>query len=315
MEEAEVVGLAHGGDVFKSCYSKYGRSPYWTEMDNERTLQRPRERNGLKSFVEEPESLTLEADVTISSVPREDHGPPRSLASHTSSDSVASLMSLVDVSRVNGNNSDTSDSSDHDSLGAMRDGRSNIDKEAEMNTADHSSIQGAWPKTDEAGRNSLTSEGTENSSDFVSADDPLSGQNDNRHIIQKDIMSSDEAVEKDFSLSVFSLKFRHIRRPVSPTDRVRTDLHYSSSTSSGDTPKSKTLVQEYISHHSSSGGGTDSRSNSPRGENVLDGTLYCAIPCQSTLSGSPEVSQHVEELKYQKSSNSDVEVWSQPVNI
>lgn len=330
VDEAEVVGLAHGGDVFKSCYTRYARSPYWTELDSEGTegtLQVPGEGGGQhRRFNEKSEqSLDFDDDGNNSRVPRKSHAPPHSLDSHSSSDSLASLMSLVDVSRVNGNNSDTSDSSDHDSLGAVP-GRclSIVEKDAKMKkiTADHLNFQESLPE----GRrgaviNSTLSRKRDDATDFnfLSDGDFLSGQSDNREASLE--VLCDEAVENDFSLSVFSLKFRHIKRPVSPTDRrTRPDLHYSSSSSSGDTPKpGKTLVQDYISHHGSSGDGTDSPSNSLSEKDVTEETLFRAVPITVTLDDSPEVFQHTEQLKKrQESSDNDAgdsQVCRQPMHI
>lgn len=331
VDEAEVVGLAHGGDVFKSCYTRYGRSPYWTELDSEGaegTLQAPGEGGGQhRRFDEKSEqSLDFDADVNNSRVPRKSHAPPHSLDSHSSSDSLASLMSLVDVSRVNGNNSDTSDSSDHDSLSAAPRRRlSIVEKDAKMKniTADYSDFQEALPEGRKgAVTNSTLSRRRDDATDFnfLSDSDPLSGQSDNREVSLE--VLCDDAVENDFSLSVFSLKFRHIKRPVSPTDRrTRPDLHYSSSSSSsGDTPKpGKTLVQDYISHHGSSGDGTDSRSNSLSEKDVTEGTLFRAVPIMVTLGDRPEVFQHTEQLKKRrKSSNNDAgdnQVCRQPMHI
>lgn len=328
VDEAEVAGLAHGGDVFRSCYTRYGRSPYWTQLDTEGAEATLQVRGEVcvqhERFDEKFEqSLDSDADVDNSGVPRKCHAPPRSPDSH-SSDSLASLMSLVDVSHVNGNNSDTSDSSDHDSPGAVPGRRLCVtDKEAKIKkiTAEYSDFQEGLPEGREgAATNSTLSRKRDDATDFelLSTGDPLSGQSDNREASLE--VLCDEAVENDFSLSVFSLKFRHIKRPVSPTDRrTRPDLHYSSSSSSGDTPQpGKTLVQDYISHHCSSGDGTDSRSNSRSEKDETEGTLYRAEPFVATLGDDPEVFQHTEQLKkIQESSNNDAgdrQVYRQPMH-
>lgn len=309
VDEAEVVGLARGGDVFKSSYARYGRSPYWTELDNEGvegTLQRQCERGSqLRSLGEKSEqSLDFDAEVNNSGVSRKSHTPPHSLNSHSSSDSLASLMSLVDVSRVNGNNSDTSDSNEQDSLGASRERRSSAEQDTQINiTENHSDFKEALPGSHETVRHSSLPTEKDDATDFVSTSDnnPLPGQRDENEI-------SLEAVENDFSMSVFSLKFRHIKRPISPTDRrMRVDLHSSSSSSCGYTSKAgKTLVQEYISHHSSSGDATDSGSNSLSEKDAIQGTPFLAVPFHASLSDSPEAFQHVKQLKeVQESTNYD----------
>ena len=270
VHEAEVVGLAYNGHVIKSCYTRYGKTPYWTEVDTEAsggTLQEGCEcnskcRHSRKKSGANLISATEEHDVQGV---RGGDGQPHSPASQVSSDSHTSLMSLVDVSRVNGNNSDTSDSSDHVTATVMG-GRSLSMEKTTPKTADDSDtrkkikihtlqLQSVLPD--------ISDEINDSSSERADERSNFSDQNKNKESSLGAMALCDGPEENDFSLSVFSLKFRYIKRPISPTERIRTDLHSSSSSSSPCTSRPrKTLIQEYISHHSFRGEGSNSCSSS-----------------------------------------------------
>ncbi|XP_045112542.1 uncharacterized protein LOC123505389, partial [Portunus trituberculatus] len=252
VDEAEVVGLAISGQVIKSCYAKYGRTPYWTELDGEASG----ENHQGSHCHNKPRRYTKRSEASFFSTTEEHNEveiksrdrPPSSPASHESSDSPSSLMSLVDVSRVNGNNSDTSDSSDNDVHTVM--GRTNPNTEESPKTSESSHLKAI--KIHQRPLPAIPDEANPLPSGQKDETNDSKDQNKNKEASPEATAFYEGSVENDFSMSVFSLKFRHIKRPISPTERkAKTDLHYTSSFSSTCTYRPrKTLIQECVSRHS-----------------------------------------------------------------
>lgn len=287
VDESEVVGLCHRGDLLKSCDGEYGKSPYWAE-DDRLTFGRsvPDDGDKFKNLDRNLDSqLVAKAsgggDKEVSQLAqvagpsqvmmvlphvqthRRELSPKfsRSTESLTSSCSHCSVVSFVDVSRVNGNNSDTSDTTD-----------SNYSKD-QKKTAGQASASGrgatenVYTKTKETEEQRNITISSENAKEFtgktslpfkeeenIICEKSQEKPGEDGAVIDEDLKGKELAtagpVESDVSISVCSLQFKHIRRPVSPTDRRRgSGLHYSSS-SAYEAGAGRTLIQEYMSRNS-----------------------------------------------------------------
>lgn len=264
VEEAEVIGLWFRGEVIKSCDSAYGRSPFWVEVDGlivsrSASDAGPDDDDDRFASLERaldsqlhPERSPTGARVSrfgrgagsshlmaLPRVParRKDRNGESSRSSY-SLPSSGSIVSLVDVSKINGNNSDSTDSnSSADRAHSNELGNDKKEISSAENPEGATQSQGAGFSNRDQGRRVSEEEGKREGIEEFMASGNLSSY----------------SIENDVSISVCSLKFKHIRRPVSPTDRRMKSKNGSLVTrSTSERRESRTLIEEYISRNFSS---------------------------------------------------------------
>lgn len=265
VEEAEVIGLWFRGEVIKSGDSAYGRSPFWVEVDglivsrsvsdagpdddDERfaSLERAfeshlcpdRSPTGARAsrFGRGAGSSHLMALPHV-------HARRKGIESSRSSDSLpssGSIVSLVDVSKINGNNSDTTDSNSSADQAHSRE--LGTDKKEVLSAENPEAAIGSQGAGLDNRNNDRRVSGEKGKSEGIGRHEDFFASGN----------LSSYSIENDVSISVCSLKFKHIRRPVSPTDRRMKSKNGSSVTrSTSERRESRTLIEEYISRNLSS---------------------------------------------------------------
>nr|XP_045582517.1 uncharacterized protein LOC123745741 [Procambarus clarkii] len=300
VDEAEVVGLCYEGDILKTCDDGYGKSPYWVKVGgvivsrsvSEAGLNDDDDR--FASLDRNPDSQLVPhvSERATKALKKLDQGAgpsqrmvlphvqtrrrelsslfTRSSGSLVSSCSHSSVVSLVDVSKVNGNNSDTTDSNDSEN----RDGGRKLSPGGEALQTGQTPEKEAT-KVEEQRKAKLspglnldsgktivqTKETKDNHGEYSEYSKNSVQEYPAVHEgISKMKTHSPGPVESDVSISVCSLQFKHIRRPVSPTDRRRrgSGLCYSSSSVYA-AEGQRTVIQEYTSRNSFKGDTSRSR--------------------------------------------------------
>ncbi|XP_042208446.1 uncharacterized protein LOC121856798 [Homarus americanus] len=297
VDEAEVVGLCYRGDVLKNCDFGYGRSPYWVEVDG-LIVSRSVSEVGLDDD-DKFKSLDRNLDTQLAPKASEQGhkvlnklgqgaGPSQlmvmphvqtrrrevntmfsqSSGSLVSSCSHCSLVSLVDVSKVNGNNSDTTDSNysgGQDETRGLAPGcvkktlqtKENTDNDMKKTEENRNVNDSSHHGDDSTGKTDVTPGEEKSLSDSkTSFEDNNTTLNESSSKVKA---LGSGPLESDMSISVCSLQFKHIRRPVSPTDRRRGSGLYYSSSSAYAAGGCRTLIQEYMSRNSFRGDVSGSR--------------------------------------------------------
>ncbi|XP_071514878.1 LOW QUALITY PROTEIN: uncharacterized protein [Panulirus ornatus] len=297
VDESEVVGLGSRGDLLKACDGQYGKSPYWPDDDHfvfgrgavsdagpnddgdkfkslDRNLDcrwvRKASGRGDEEVRQLPQAAGPSQVMVLPHVQTRRRGMKqnlsRSIESLASSCSRCSIVSLVDVSKVNGNNSDTTDTTDSNYREDQKETRGQVlatGAGAEENIYTETTEVGEQKDTTASFKDKENVAGEKSASltEKITCGKRHEEPEDDEAEADEELktFATSGPLESDVSISVCSLQFKHIRRPVSPTDRRRGSGLYYSSSSAYETSSRRSLIQEYISRNSFRGDTSGSR--------------------------------------------------------